>query len=117
MKLVVYPVPTIEFSGPSQVCGIKTADISVLHSGTADSIWNFEGSHSWKSNEPSLVFSETSFNSASIEAGDWGDYEIYYHLKTIDDCEKPIPSKFGSTLNLSPILNLKQTIDAKVTAR
>lgn len=97
MELVVFPVPETEFSGPSQICGEKSSSLSVSVTGTPESLWNIDGSGEWKTNKPSeLIFSNVTKTSVHIEVADWGDYEVYYHLKTTDGCEKTdtIPLRF-----------------------
>ncbi len=89
MELIVFPVPEIEFSGSSQVCGEKTANIAAIASGTPESVWNYEGGVEWKTNKPSaLSFENTTNTTTEIEVNTWGDYEIYYHIKTTNNCEK-----------------------------
>jgi PKD repeat protein len=89
MKLVVFPVPEVDFLGPTQVCGTKTTSIHCeVHTGAADSIWNFENSIRWSAGNPSILLTDTTHTSANIEVSEWGEYEIYYHLKTIHNCEQ-----------------------------
>ncbi len=88
IDLLIHPVPDLTFSGPSQVCGIYTATLSVAHSGVNDSIWKFDGSYEWKTNNTSIRLSDLTHDFARITADEWGDYEIYYQLKTIDNCER-----------------------------
>jgi PKD repeat protein len=89
MNMVVFPVPKTEFSGPSLVCGEMKTGLSVLVTGAADSVWNFEGSTEWTTSNPaSLVLTDMSPTSVQVEAIQWGEYEIYYHLKTVDGCAK-----------------------------
>ncbi len=88
MELIIHPVPGINFSGSAQVCGEYTSSLSVTLSGTADSIWNFENSIRWSSNNNSLQLLDTTNTSVNLLAEDWGNYEIYYHLRTIDNCER-----------------------------
>lgn len=88
LQLVVFPVPEVEFSGPELVCGEKSAQLTVSLSGTQDSIWKIENNFNWSAGISSVVFSETTRTSAVVEVSDWGEYEIYYQLQTIDGCEK-----------------------------
>jgi PKD repeat protein len=87
-SLVIHPVPEITFSGPSQVCGKTTASLSVAHSGVNDSIWKFDGSYEWKTNSSSIRLSDLSHDFANITANEWGDFEIYYTQRTINNCER-----------------------------
>ena len=87
-SVVIHPVPDISFSGPSQVCGEKNATLSVAHSGVNDSIWNFDGSYEWKTNKSSIRLSDLTHAFARLTADEWGDYEIYYHQRTIDGCAR-----------------------------
>lgn len=86
MKLVVFPVPEIKLSGSNLICGEKNTKIEVSISGTPENIWNFNGSYKWLSNQPSVVFSESTNHSTKIEVPDWGNYEIYFQLQTVDNC-------------------------------
>jgi PKD repeat protein len=88
IDLLIHPVPDVIFSGPSQVCGKYNATLSVAHSGVNDSIWKFDGSYQWKTNKASVRLSDLTHNFASITADEWGDFEIYYQLQTIDNCER-----------------------------
>jgi PKD repeat protein len=89
MELIIFPVPEIEFLGSSQICGEKTANIAVSATGTPDSIWNYDGGVEWKTNKPTeLTFKNKTNTTTEIEVNEWGNYEIYFHLKTIDGCEK-----------------------------
>lgn len=85
--LTVFPVPKVEILGEPLICGIDTTKLTVSITGAADSIWNFDGSFSWWTNKPELELSEKKRNSANIKALAWGDFEVYYTLKTIDNCE------------------------------
>ena len=88
-ELIIFPVPEIEFLGSSQICGKKTATISVAASGAPESVWNYEGGVNWKTNKPAdLSFKNTTNTTAEIEVNKWADYEVYFQLKTIDGCEK-----------------------------
>jgi PKD repeat protein len=86
-SLVVNPVPDVEISGNHLVCGVDTSNLFVSISGTADSIWNYPGSHSWFSNSNDLLLNGQSQKSVKVQALKNGDYEIFYQLKTIDNCE------------------------------
>ncbi|SHJ81578.1 gliding motility-associated C-terminal domain-containing protein [Tangfeifania diversioriginum] len=88
MQLVVFPVPEVEFSGPELVCGEKSARLTVSLTGTQDSIWKIENNFNWNAVNSSLVFPKTTRTSAVVEVSEWGEYEIYYRLQTIDGCEK-----------------------------
>lgn len=88
VNLIIHPVPDITFSGPSQVCGKMTGSLEVIHSGTADSIWHFDGSYEWQVSNPALKLSQHRHDYVGIEAAEWGDYEIYYHQLTIDNCHR-----------------------------
>ncbi len=87
IKMVVFPVPEIEAEKNVLVCGKKSTALNLSLSGVPDSIWNFDGNFSWISgNSAQLTFSETSHNLAKAEVTDWGEYEVYYQLRTIDNC-------------------------------
>jgi len=86
MKLVVFPVPDIHIEGPEVVCGEYGCDLHVSFSGTDESVWNYEDSFDWSANNPGVNITDATHTSAKIKVVNWGDYEIYYRLKTIDDC-------------------------------
>lgn len=88
MKLLIHPVPEVSIAGPSLVCGAKSAGLTATLSGTMESIWNFENSIRWSTNKSSLQLSDATANTVNLTAVQWGDFEVYYHLKTIDNCEK-----------------------------
>jgi len=89
MKLEVFPVPDIEIKGPEQVCGKKSIQLSVDISGAPEQVWNYKNSFNWTTNKgPSLIFSGQNHTGTDIEVKEWGDYEIYYHLVTTDDCHE-----------------------------
>jgi len=85
--LTVFPVPKVEILGNQLICGIDSTELAVSITGTADSIWNFAGSFNWWANKPELVLSDENRTSVKVKASIWGDFEIYYSLKTIDNCE------------------------------
>ncbi len=87
MNLVVFPVPKIKIEGETLICGEIVSEFFVSITDAPDSVWNYEGSFKWSSNNPELTFLEATHTSAKIEVADWGEYEIYYHLITIDSCE------------------------------
>lgn len=86
MNLVVFPVPEVNLSGSKLICGEKNTEIEVSISGTPENIWNFNGSYNWSSNLSSVVFSESTIRSTKIDVPEWGDYEIYFQLQTVDNC-------------------------------
>jgi PKD repeat protein len=85
--LTIFPVPKVEIKGSNLICGTDTSGFSVTVSGTADSIWNFQGNYKWKANSPEIILTEESRNSVKVKANNWGDFELYYQIKTIDNCE------------------------------
>jgi gliding motility-associated-like protein len=84
--LTVFPVPEIEIKGEHLNCGTDTASLSVSISGTADSIWNYPENYEWRSNSNNLNLTDPGQTSVKIKAKENGSYEIYYRLKTIDNC-------------------------------
>lgn len=89
IQLTVYPAPDIEIRGPELVCGESETELQTAITNAPDSVWNYANSFNWSSsNESSLMLSEKSHTSVKAEVTEWGEYEIYYRLTTIDDCEK-----------------------------
>ncbi|MDD4226221.1 MAG: PKD domain-containing protein [Mariniphaga sp.] len=88
LKMTVLPVPDIKFNGSKLVCGEMNTSLSVSITGTADSIWNFEGSTSWTTPNNSLILSNKTHDSVHLQATEWGVYEVSFHIRTIDGCEK-----------------------------
>jgi len=86
MKLVVFPVPNINIEGETLICGDSTSNVSVEIKDAPESVWNYEDSYTWSSDNPDLIFINQSHQSADIEVPDWGTYNIYYQLTTIDNC-------------------------------
>lgn len=86
MNLVVFPAPLINIEGEAIVCGTKTSKLSVIITDAPDSVWNDQGSFTWSANNPELQFIDETHQNSKIEVTNWGDYEIYYRLKTIDNC-------------------------------
>ncbi len=86
MKLVVFSVPKVKIEGETLICGKKTSELSVAITEAPDSVWNYEGSFTWSSDNQGLKFTNATHTSVDIEAPDWGEYEIYYDLKTVDGC-------------------------------
>ncbi|NOR76044.1 MAG: PKD domain-containing protein, partial [Draconibacterium sp.] len=87
MNLVVFPVPKTKIEGETLICGDTTSQLSVSITDTPVDIWNQDSSFVWSSNKPAaLTFSEETHTSAKIDVTEWGEYEIYYHLETIDGC-------------------------------
>ena len=86
MNLVVFPVPNIDITGMKLNCGTKKAELGVNISGTSESLWNYSGSFTWSSNNPSISFTDATHESVSIETSNWGSFEIYYELRTLDGC-------------------------------
>lgn len=87
MKLTIFPVPEIKINGDSLVCGMDSTWLDVSITGNEDSIWNFEGNYSWSANNADLVISQQTRTSAKITVPVYGNYEIFYHLTTIDGCQ------------------------------
>ncbi|MFW6277386.1 MAG: PKD domain-containing protein, partial [Prolixibacteraceae bacterium] len=86
-ELLIHPTPNVEVTSDDLVCGSNTTALSVEISGAPDSIWNFTGNFEWTAGAPGqLSFSSESRTSVNVEAGDWGDYQVYYNLTTIDGC-------------------------------
>lgn len=85
-NLVVFPVPGIDIKGEHLLCNTKECDLTVDISGTPDYVWNYNNSFTWYSNDPGIKITNTSHKLASVEAADWGQYEIYYELTTVDGC-------------------------------
>lgn len=88
MNLVVFQVPEVDVSGDGLVCGDLNSPLSVSITGAPEALWNYEGSFTWTTNQPMrLAFSEEQLKSVQLNASEYGDYEIYYQLKTTDGCE------------------------------
>lgn len=87
-SLTVFPVPEIEIKGEHLICGDDTTTLSVSISGTADSIWNYSGNYDWEANSSEIILSGKTQTTVKIKANNWGDYEMYYRIKTIDNCER-----------------------------
>jgi PKD repeat protein len=85
--LTVFPVPKVKILGDQLICGVDSTQLSVSITGAADSIWNIEGNFNWWANKSELVLSEEKRTSVKVNTSKWGDFEIYYSLKTIDNCE------------------------------
>ncbi|MFV0593314.1 MAG: PKD domain-containing protein [Draconibacterium sp.] len=85
-SLVVFPVPDIEIKGEHLFCNTKECELSADISGTSDNVWNINNNFTWSSNDPGIKINNTSHQKASIEASNWGEYQIYYELTTIDGC-------------------------------
>ncbi len=89
LELLIFPVPDVKFSGSNLVCGQKTTYLSVEITGTAEELWNFDGSVEWRTDKPAeLTLANETKTSVDLEAADWGDYNVFYHLKTTDGCER-----------------------------
>jgi len=88
MNLVIFPVPNIEIQGDTLLCGSTSSELLVQITDAPASVWDYEGSYTWSSNKPELQFIDPAHQSVSIETENWGYYEIYYELKTIDNCYK-----------------------------
>ena len=87
MTLTVFPVPSVSLSGTSLVCGSRTSSVEADIQGTDQSIWD-QGSFRWESSQPGkLSFRNQTFTSAEFEVNEWGKYEIWYTLTTVDGCE------------------------------
>jgi len=88
MNLVVFPVPKTVIDGETLICGDTISQLFVSITDAPVNVWNHEGSFTWSTNKPGiLTFSEETHTSAKLTIVEWGVYEIYYHLKTINDCE------------------------------
>ncbi|HSO88921.1 MAG TPA: PKD domain-containing protein [Draconibacterium sp.] len=87
VTLTVFPVPEIELQGDHLICGRDSTRLLVSVTDVPDSLWNFAGSYTWMTNSEKVFISEENRTSANIKVTDWGDFEIYYRLRTIDNCE------------------------------
>jgi PKD repeat protein len=85
--LTVHPVPEIKILGNHLLCGETITQLTVTITGTPENIWNFPNNYSWTTNSPDLVLTNESRFSINAEANKWGDFEIYYKLTTIDNCD------------------------------
>lgn len=87
VKITVHPIPEINFVGPTLVCDSKEATISVSLTGADPSLWDFSGSTWWSKGNPwQPEFVDIVKDSVRIKVSDWGEYLLYYHLKTRDSC-------------------------------
>jgi len=85
-SLYVIPTPDVEITGDPVVCNILTTILKVEISHEADSIWNFKDNFKWSSKSDLLLLTEQKQFSVTVKAPAQGDFEIYYSLKTIDNC-------------------------------
>ncbi len=85
-SLTVFPVPETEVSGEKLVCGKQSALLTVSISGTPENVWNYPGSFTWTSNSKNVALSDQNIKSVLVDVSKWGEYEIYYRLKTVDGC-------------------------------
>lgn len=111
MQLVVHPVPEVKIEGSHLICGKKSTQLSVSITGTAEDIWNFDGSYEWSANRSGISLSEKTQTSVKINTADWGDFDIYYWLKTIDDCE--ITDTFHIRFHPQPVSSFNFEDDEK----
>lgn len=86
MNLVIFPVPKINIYSEGLICGEKETQLNVAITDVHENVWNYEGSFRWTTNKPELSFSDSTHTTTKIEVTEWGDYEIYYNLKTINGC-------------------------------
>lgn len=104
MDLTVFPVPKVKISGEKLICDSLSTLLNVSITDAPEEVWNYNGSFTWSSNQPSKIsFTETTHTSAKITATDWGEYTIYYLLKTLNGCEvsDTISVRFHPTPNSS----------------
>jgi len=88
MNLTVFPVPKVKINSEKLICGDLSTQITASITDAPEEVWNYNGSFTWSSDQPAKVgFSETTHTSAKITATDWGEYKIYYHLQTLNECE------------------------------
>ncbi len=109
--LTVFPVPKVEILGDQLFCGIDSTELTVSITGVADSIWNLAGNFNWWVNKPELVLSNKNRTSVKVKASNWGDFEIYYRLKTVDNCETT--DTFNITFHPQPVSEFVFEDDAK----
>ncbi|HKJ79849.1 MAG TPA: IgGFc-binding protein, partial [Prolixibacteraceae bacterium] len=86
MNFVVFPVPKINIEGEELVCGAKQTNLLVEITQAPEPVWNYPTSFTWSSNSSLVTFDNVAHQNATIEAPDWGEYEIYYSLVTSDGC-------------------------------
>ncbi len=86
MQLTVFPVPDISIDGDELLCGTKETWLKVEIWGAPESVWNYEGSYAWNSNNSALVFENTTIEQSEVLATDWGEYLVNFELTTIDGC-------------------------------
>lgn len=106
-SLYLIPTPGVEIVGDPVVCDILTTILKVEISHEADSLWNFENNFKWSSNNQLLKLTEQNQFSVAVEAPAQGDYEIYYSLKTIDNCI--VTDTFKIRFHSMPIANFELT--------
>ncbi|MCF6333310.1 MAG: PKD domain-containing protein, partial [Draconibacterium sp.] len=87
MNLIVFPTPIAQIAGDNLICGDTISELTVSITDAPANVWNQDSSFTWSSNKPAeLTFSAETHTSAKIEVSNWGEYEIYYHLETINGC-------------------------------
>ena len=86
MNLVVFPVPDVNIEGNKLNCGIKKTELKAIITGAPEPLWNYDGSFSWSSNSSKVIFTEAEHKKVNIEVTEWGEYDIFYELKTLDSC-------------------------------
>ncbi|WP_167613042.1 PKD domain-containing protein [Maribellus sediminis] len=88
MNLVVFPVPNVQIEGIELNCGTKKASLTVSITDAPESLWDYDGSFAWSSNTGSIIFTNEAHQTTNIETTEWGEFEIYYELRTLDGCAK-----------------------------
>ena len=73
--------------GDHVICGETKTQLTATITGTPENVWNFPGNFIWSTNSADLVLTNEGRFSVNAEAKNWGDFEIYYKLTTIDRCD------------------------------
>lgn len=86
MQFTVYPVPQVELSGSTLICGKKSGSFVAIFSGAPSDTWE-KGNFRWETDKPEkLTFKNESVTSADFDVSEFGTYTIRYYLTTPDGC-------------------------------
>ncbi|NQU87957.1 MAG: gliding motility-associated C-terminal domain-containing protein [Mariniphaga sp.] len=112
MELTIYPAPDIEIIGDTLICGVNTVALEALLTGAPSSKWQQSPAIlKWSSNSPNVSFSDENSTTTQLEVSDWGEYEIYYDVITVDGCESS--TQFNISFFDTPTSNFRFETDEK----
>ncbi len=88
VDVIVFGNPPITLSADALQCGDLETTVTVDFSTYPDSLWLTPPGHfHWSVSDPSLQLTNTTDRKTTVTASDYGTFELYYELETMNGCQ------------------------------